>query len=421
MTIRRRIFINPGEKVSVALTDEEFTILLDRAIAPPNLESALRFRIVEDNQPVARMDLDSVEELAGYVASERNHGVNKKYRRMMDSIWRKLELVLETYTDEENLYDRPHEPIQDSFPAKLVRLWSGDISINDLAPEDLWELGRRIGQPAGDRPIPYLGGLSLRQADLLIYSDWNDPNGPVQINSGLDLKSTMTSELWLSSRLFLQALQEEKRFEATATGNLSRKCVAFLLNAMNIPKDELESLYRFNKVINEMDVRIVHLVRLLLEIGKLIRHEKKSFRLTRRGAAMLKEDQAGELFATLFKVHFRKFNLAYLDQMEDNRPLQDTVGFTLLRISKVFRQWRKADAETIGKILLPEVIDAAPSAFHNDYLLWQTESRILRPLVSFGLLYERKAKEESQFPISQYRLSPLFSRFLGFNLPANPA
>jgi len=337
------------------------------------------------------MDLDSVEELAGYVAAEGNHATDKKHQRGMDSIWRKLEYILETYSDEE-----PRE-------ATL---------------EDPSELEQRNHRPIPDGPTPYPGGLSLWQAGMLICSDWDSPDSLIRINGGLNSELLEESQIWVNSRLFLQALRERKSLEATATGNLSRKSVADLLGAMQIPQEVLESIYRYNKVINETDVWMIHIVRVLLGIAKLIRREKRNFQLTRKGAEMLKEERAGALFAILFKTHFRKFNLAYLDQMEENPTLQGTAGFTLYRISEVFERWRQLDHETAEGILIPEAISAAADRFSTDYILWQTESRILRPLVSFGLLHERKTvKEGRRLPVSEYRLTPLYGRFLEFRLP----
>ena len=57
----KRIRIQPEEKVPVSLSEAEIQLLLDKMIAPPDIEQLLRFRVVEDGNDIVRMDLDSIE------------------------------------------------------------------------------------------------------------------------------------------------------------------------------------------------------------------------------------------------------------------------------------------------------------------------------------------------------------------------
>ena len=63
---------------------------------------------------------------------------------------------------------------------------------------------------------------------------------------------------------------EEDGAKTTAKGNLNRKFVARMVTEMGLPGDFLEDLFFHNKVINESDVWPLEIMRIVLELGKLI-------------------------------------------------------------------------------------------------------------------------------------------------------
>ena len=177
---KTRIHIKPGEKIAVYLTDEEFTILLDKAIAHPDLEAALRFRKVENGQPAAKMDLDDIEELAGYAAFEANHTKNMKYQQTMDTICEKLEAVLESYSDEE--IDTAEETKSENVPLEVLtlQLATGELSLDDLSEPEKQDLMERLREFVNMTPSREFGGAfstSSACPDLLGLgrSEWYNP------------------------------------------------------------------------------------------------------------------------------------------------------------------------------------------------------------------------------------------------------
>ena len=92
------IRIRPGEKVSLELTAEERTCILeDIGYLDPKAEATLRK--TPAGQPI-KMTLDELDELAGCVAAEANHTKNRKLGKILDGIFRKAEHLLTTHTDE---------------------------------------------------------------------------------------------------------------------------------------------------------------------------------------------------------------------------------------------------------------------------------------------------------------------------------
>jgi Plasmid pRiA4b ORF-3-like protein len=92
------IRITPGAKVSLELTEDERTrILEDLGYLDPKVEATLRK--TPAGRPI-KMTLDELDELAGCVAAEANHTKNRKLGKILDGIFVKVERLLATHTDE---------------------------------------------------------------------------------------------------------------------------------------------------------------------------------------------------------------------------------------------------------------------------------------------------------------------------------
>lgn len=97
MTSKKRI--QPGDKVPLKLTAAERKFLLEGALI---LDEAY-LQIIRDTpagKPVM-MTLDDLDDFGGYVAAEANHCDDKKREKKLDTIFEKMQGLLETYTDEE--------------------------------------------------------------------------------------------------------------------------------------------------------------------------------------------------------------------------------------------------------------------------------------------------------------------------------
>jgi hypothetical protein len=137
-------------------------------------------------------------------------------------------------------------------------------------------LQRRMAQ-YNATPQDELGGLSPLQAHGLLSGDWRT-TGPLRLNEALSIESFRDCHVLHAARALLAAAAEPKGIKATTAGNLNRKTVAALLEAAPWPAGYVEETHRWNKVINEEDFHPVHVLRLVLEIGRLLRRRSGAFR-----------------------------------------------------------------------------------------------------------------------------------------------
>jgi len=194
----------------------------------------------------------------------------------------------------------------------------------------------------------------------------------------------------------------------------------------------LPELHRWNKVINEEDFSPVHVLRLVLQIGKLLRRRGGAFHATPRGRDMLGEGGSGALAATLFRVLYRDFNLGYLGGWEEFEERQPMVPLFLLRLKVLAREWRAAreivplvDPAADLDVEIASAMARWPDAYPRDdaEAVRQLESfafssfvhRILDPIEWFGLLEGREVP--GLYPTlhdREMRTTPLLHAFLTF-------
>ena len=135
------------------------------------------------------------------------------------------------------------------------------------------------------------------------------------------------------------------------------------------------------------------------------------------------------LFAHLFRTFFGRFNLAYLDQREDDPLLQATFPRSLWAIGRLADEW------TCVRMLRERILLATePEQFAHEreleqegvasYLGYKSlshfQSRIVWPLLDFGLLESRVDPDvadpttQPRTETQQVRKTPLFDRFVQF-------
>jgi hypothetical protein len=283
--------------------------------------------------------------------------------------------------------------------------------------EDLNAALQKHSETMNRRPQQEMGGLSPTQVRQLLSDGWEGRAGAVRLNSALTLKDLETSRTLYNARVFLRYLEEQGQAKATSAGNLSRAAVAALLERMQWPAGFVEEVHKYSKVLNEMEVFPIHVLRLVLDLGGLIKRRTGKFSLTRRGATMLADEQAGELFALLFRTTFRKLNLGYLDGLPPVPDFQNTVAYPLYRLGQVMGNW-KLPEEVVDRVVLPFLRSQLPPEEYMDPLALMLVTRLLRPLESFGLVEQNEVPDKRRLlPSHAYRKTPLYDRFLRFHLP----
>ena len=128
------------------------------------------------------------------------------------------------------------------------------------------------------------------------------------------------------------------------------------------------------------------------------------------------DEQAGSLYALLFRTFFQKFNLAYLDRLPDYPGIQSTIAYSLYRLGKVAKTWQPIESLLID-ILLPNVLREIENGV-PEYreVSWPIEKRLILPLEQFGLVecrYENKA--DRLYPaLAAVKVTNVFSKFIRF-------
>jgi hypothetical protein len=265
-------------------------------------------------------------------------------------------------------------------------------------------------------PEPYCREAFDAFLRRLLFGDWESPDGPLRLNADLKSADLADAEFFLNARLFLAALAEEDGAPATAAGNLTRVFVGQMFDHLKLPQPSRDSIRRFCKVVNEQDVRTLHLVRVVSECAKLVARRKKRFHLTKAGRALISDDQAGALYRTLFLAYFQRFDLRYDFHFRDVPGIQATMAVILWRLDTVARDWTPVRG-LAPDILLPGVLNQMHQAMAYEYdtAEWILAGYILNPLFDLGLIETKKRSEWSSVTEKDdIRVTALWRKFITF-------
>jgi len=399
--------------VQIVFTHQERRKLLDDSIAVP-LEILSRIEAAPSENDTVRvwLSLDELEDLVSGLAADADHAQSRRREQFFDDLYDRLSAVL----DEASGIDREDDGFSVEYMADGLTAPPG----GDGADELDWinaTISKWIAQ-RNTTPLPEFGGLSAEQVFFLNHSGWWEEPFPIRLAPNLPFEQVKSSAFLRNALTFLRAVDEEKGAPATAAGNLSRAFVARMLDAMVLPPGHLEAVRHVCKVINERDAWELHLVRVICQVGKLLRKVRNRFTVTRKTRAMLTEERAGELYRHLFDATFRKFNLLYLTRFDDVAGVQATAPYALYRIGRLDPARTYEVDELVETVFLPAVRDeiAAKARFPeaSQYVL---QSCLFGPLERLGLIQIPRTEGATRYLSEerQVRKLPLFDAFLQFN------
>jgi hypothetical protein len=237
-------------------------------------------------------------------------------------------------------------------------------------------------------------------------------NHAIRLEPNLTETDLAGSAVTRTARNLLQRAADEGGLKLTATGNLSRSVVAEMVEAIEWPGLDKDELFQFHKVINEPDFLPLHFVRVLLQGTKLVRVHREKLALTRLGKAIRAPERHGALQALLFHIALWHLNLGYFDRNSIESWPQTHTGIVLWSLSASAGDW--LDRERLTRLCTVPVVGVLESEW--DLGSSAMESRILRPLTWFGLLESRWEGKAGLGEPRLYRKSPLFDRFIKFNI-----
>ena len=123
-----KVRIKPGEKLGLDLSAAERETVLNHLVCLDiELEEAVR--TTADDAPV-KLTLDELEDLHGHCAAEANHTSDKKLKKALGGVLRKIESLLDRFTDDQNAPATPAPDLAQwvSFTLNIARQTKVDPS-----------------------------------------------------------------------------------------------------------------------------------------------------------------------------------------------------------------------------------------------------------------------------------------------------
>lgn len=237
-------------------------------------------------------------------------------------------------------------------------------------------------------------------------------NKAIRLEPNLTETDLAGSAVTRNAVILLRRAVDQGGLKLTATGNLSRAEVAAMFKIMEWPGLDKEGAFQFHRVINEPDFLPVHFVRVLLQGTKLVRAHRGKLTATRLGKGMVAPNRYGALHALLFHIALWHLNLGYFDRNPVQSWPQNDIGIVLWSLSASATDW--LTPEKLTRLSAVPVIGILEASW--DLGAFAMEARILRPLTWFGLLEYRCETGAGQIDRHLYRKTPLFDRFVRFNL-----
>jgi hypothetical protein len=236
----------------------------------------------------------------------------------------------------------------------------------------------------------------------------------IRIANDLGADEIAGSPVARNTLILLRQAIERAGLSLTATGNLSRAVVAEMCKLVEWPDFDQADAFRFNKVINEPDFLPLHIVRTLAQAATLVRAKRGKLAATPLGTSMLSDAQQGSLLAILFHIMFWRMDLGYFGRGVLGSWPQEDIGVVLWSLSVSDGEWQTSEKLT-RLCTIPE-----PAMFSEmwDRTAYAMETKILRPLLCFGLLEHRSGEMPgSRFGQHHfYRKAKLFDRLLAFDV-----
>ncbi len=207
--------------------------------------------------------------------------------------------------------------------------------------------------------------------------------------------------------------------QLTATGNLTRKVEAEMLDVFTWPGFDRTDAFRLHKVINEPDFLPLFFIRHLVEAGRLVRRRKDRLKIAAPGLQVVEDPGRQALQALLFHLALWAIDLGYFGRAIDHSWPQRDAGIVLWSLSIAANDWQPPERLTrmctipTGNILNTKW-DTATHAM---------EATILRPLWWFGLLDRQQDDIPGQTFAKKrfYRKAPLFDRLISFDVKLEAA
>jgi hypothetical protein len=209
------------------------------------------------------------------------------------------------------------------------------------------------------------------------------------------------SPLLRVAQLSLQYTHDHGPIGLTKTGAFKRVFVHWAAEHFDWPGMSHDELFKMNKVLNEYDFPPLELLHFILVQMKLARHYKGEFRITKRGAELLKSPAV--LFAAVIPFFLFEIDHAAYSRFKDGPVGNWDVWLNVLNV--------EVEDGASTKQLYEVFYGVAPDDPSGWRELSAFRNCVLEPLCWAGLLVEIEA-EQQRLGENQYFKTPLWSSAL---------
>ena len=266
--------------------------------------------------------------------------------------------------------------------------------------------------------IPDFEGYSAFEMGLIIDDLFGD-NCPVQLNPLPEADYQQIPLLSLYKYL-ATCIRSEGEMKLTARGYLPPRVVKDVYGQGFIPEYPLES--GITKLTTENDSLTVQLVRILLEMGGIIKKRNNKLSLTKQGESILQKDDHS-LFPHLFETACKKFSWAYFDVFNDEYIGQLGFGFSLILLNNYGHEIRQeafyAEKYFTAFPTFLEHQNSPEMRTSDDHTAFVYSVRTFERFLAYFNLITLK-NEKVFWGEQEVQTTPLFTRLIKIIPPMNP-
>lgn len=403
----------------LTLSPVERSIILDHVPMPKGLDARLRFAVHSAEGMAVRLGDAELEVFCECMLEVLSETDDTALADILTGILSRIHPV--TQADIPETFDRSMFPpeIPDAICQEIHDLLrSGEFE----TLEEAYAAVQELLETHNDQPQDHLLGLTPEQGYRLLARGWNESGSVVQIQNDMAPEELSGSEYYRHATIVLGLLEEAGGAKLTAKKNLNRAWVQRIVREIIEPRFAYLLEDGTFDSISEERCPPVHYLRIFLEAARLVRVDKGKLRVTKLGRDCLKPDRAGDLQARLFLAMVTKFNLAYFDGMPDYYGVQETYPFIVYALGQVARE-PVTVAVVRENVYLPQVAEAFAEDEFCSHANVALHTRVLRPLLDFGILIWILEENESDSEPAEdkVQVSPLFDRMIHFVLEPEAA
>lgn len=301
--------------------------------------------------------------------------------------------------------------------------------LDELSDQEYEELQNFVSHMMSQHPNGSNPGnpqVPLPLLNQLVESDWLKTGAPIYLQDNLSYEEVKDCLFLHNARIFLEQLMDDGKFELTNSENLKRKTVEKLFETCTWPDNYAKDVKTVNKTLNEQDVWLLHVIRVLLDIAGMIKKRKGAFYLVKKRAHLMRKENAGKLFRHLFATFFKEMNIGYISNRGEVPLTQSLLPYMLFRLSELPKKWHSLEKLFIELVLPGMEQELNTQNYDGSFCPDDLYYFILRPLCFFGLIEEKNVDDDSDSdqeiiaqrfgPPELYRKTKLFENFIAFNL-----